>query len=344
MTPSERLESLFIKYLQRRCEPGEVEELAGLLQQADAEKALDGPMKALWTQIRDQQVEYPVDWDKMYETVSNTEEDLLTLNRRRHNKVRRIGYRMAAACILLLIAAITYWGIMGRTRPYPGGAAIAMIPTDTGQPPANKKQVIHLPDGSTVILNSNSKLDYPMNFTGATREVYLSGEAFFDIAPHPGHPFLVHTGKLTTRVLGTSFNIRAYPNDGAVEVTVAHGKVQVLEEGKSMGLLTDDQQLRFSSGTGKFVQRKVDIQPVIAWKPNEISFDDITMEDAVKRIATRFHLGLTFVNPVLKDCRVTATFYDDDGLNEIMTVICGVSQSEFTIQNNTIIIDGKGCN
>jgi transmembrane sensor len=88
----------------------------------------------------------------------------------------------------------------------------------------------------------------------------------------------------------------------------------------------------------------VNVQPVMAWKPEEVSFDDITMEEAARRIGQRFNVTVSFVNPVVKDCRVTATFYLEDDLDEIMTVICGVSQSNFVIKGNTIVIDGKGCN
>ena len=76
----------------------------------------------------------------------------------------------------------------------------------------------------------------------------------------------------------------------------------------------------------------------------QIARGDITMEEAARRIGQRFGVVVSFVNPVVKDCRVTATFYQEDDLDEIMTVICGVSQSNFVIQEDKIVIDGKGCN
>jgi transmembrane sensor len=70
-----------------------------------------------------------------------------------------------------------------------------------------------LPDGTTVVLNKKSKLSYPVEFTGSTREVFLTGEAFFDVAHNPSKPFKVHTGVFVTKVLGTAFSIKAYPGD-----------------------------------------------------------------------------------------------------------------------------------
>jgi transmembrane sensor len=359
MDSSQRLEWLFAQYLERRCAPEEVEELTTLLQQADAEERLSGPMEELWKKIREDGLslpDYAVDWDKMYEAVRQSEADILTLNRRRIHRTRRIWYSAAAALVLLLASTAAYRVLTGKGGKDPAPQSVAGINSLAGvnnigrrQLP-NKKQVIHLPDGSTVILNTDSKLDYPRAFAGHTRDVYLSGEAYFDITHRVGQPFLVHTGKITTRVLGTAFDVRAYPADDSIRITVTQGKVQVLKENHRMellpmGLLTADQQISFSKLTEVCVQnKKVDVTPVIAWKPQEISFDDITMQQAATEIEQRFHVRISFANPVIKDCRVTATFYEDDMLSEILTVICGVSQSDYTIQNNKIIIDGKGCN
>jgi ferric-dicitrate binding protein FerR (iron transport regulator) len=349
MDPETRLPLLFSKYLQRRCTPEEVAELITLLRQGDAEQSLHGPMLALWQQIKEDKTEYPVDWDKMYGSLRQTEENLLSLSQRRTRPLypgRFHGgwYKVAAILILCMMVSAAYWALTGSNRK------------SRSQPPATKgvdgilsalnkkqKQIIHLPDGSTVILNADSKLDYPASFAGRSRDVYLTGEGYFDIVRHPRMPFLVHTGKVTTRVLGTAFNIKAYPSDEAIEVTVTHGKVQVEKDDMNMGLLTADQQIWISKTTEDYVQKKVDTKAVIAWKPEEIHLEDITMEDAAAKISQRFNVLIDFANPAIKACRVTATFYEDDMLNEIMTVICGVSQSTFSVHDDKIIIDGKGC-
>ena len=96
-----------------------------------------------------------------------------------------------------------------------------------------KTKTVHLPDGSTVVLNTSSRLD-----DTKPREVTLIGEGYFDIQKAPGQPFLVHTGKLTTRVLGTTFNIRAYPGDKSIQITVTKGRVQVMNANrKHLGTL-----------------------------------------------------------------------------------------------------------
>ncbi|HVU54331.1 MAG TPA: FecR domain-containing protein [Puia sp.] len=337
-----RLQELFTLYQQRRCTAAEIEELIGLLQQADAETELSGTMQELWEHFRQHPAEYEVDWDKMYQRISRSEDDLYTLRHRQPFSLRRWVYPLAAALILALLIPAAWWIFSKRAAPSiaSGGSTKTAPPV----PEEARRRVLHLPDGSTVILNKNSRLDYAPSLAGAAREVYLSGEAFFDIVHAPGRPFLVHTGKVTTRVLGTSFNIKAYPSERTIEITVAHGKVQVLEEKKNMGLLTDAQQLRLSTDSIRSQLKKVDVTPVIAWRPREIRFDDITLAEVGKQVQQRFGKIVRFTNPVLADCRVTATFYEDDDLDEIMTVICSISQSTYTIRDNVIAIDGKGCN
>ena len=363
MDPSQRLQDLFSLYLQRRCEPAEVAELVRLLEQANAADALAEPMRRLWEELKNSGVEYPVDWDKMYARIGQVENDLSVLNS--HRQGRRIGLRIAVAASVLLVVAAAWLALgiyaasrrmdVGRVRRSAehqrsdGAGSSAVVSSSrvggaTSEVSAEAKRVVHLPDGSTILLNSNSRLDYSSGFGDTMREVVLSGEAYFDIAHLSGRPFLVRTGKLTTRVLGTAFNIRAYPGDKAIEVTVTSGKVQVLKENSSVGLLTDNQQMRYDKGSESCLRQKVDVKPLVAWKPEEVSFDDITMEETAKRLGQWFGVSVSFVNPALKDCRVTATFYREDSLEEIMTVICAVNQSSFTIHDKSILVDGKGCN
>jgi len=337
---SQRLRELFDRYLRRDLSPAEVQELVSLLGQADAEEALSGPMRQLWEELRSRPVEYAVDWDRMYRQV--TAQD----GRRRAGLSGVWGWRAAAAVFLGLAGLMAYLSVTHR-RPPVVARAVVIKQDSIGRVgalswgTAENKKVIHLPDGSMVILNRHSLLEYR---AGGAREVVLNGEAYFDIVHRPDQAFLVHTGEIVTRVLGTAFNIKAYAADGSIEVTVDHGKVQVLKGETSMGMLSDKQQMRFDAGTEVYHAEKVSLKTVMAWKPPEISFDDITMEEAARQIGERFKVGFDFVNPALKECRITATFYMEDDLDQIMTVICGVNQSKFVLERGMVKIDGKGCN
>jgi transmembrane sensor len=366
MDPHQRLQELFARYLRRETTSAEVQELVALLGQADAEEALSEPMRRLWEELRSGPGEHAVDWDRMYRKVSQAEEGLSVLSQRRDGAEfwRRgggairgwqvWGWRAVAAVFLGLAGLAAYWSVAYR-RPVVGGVArvpsavvakkdsmgtVAMMSWKT----MGDKKVIHLPDGSMVILNKSSTVAYRAAGATGAREVVLNGEAYFDIVHRAEQPFLVRTGKIVTRVLGTTFNVKAYSTEKSVEVTVDHGKVQVLNGGTNMGLLSDKQQIRYDLGRESCRTQRVSLQPVMAWKPVEISFDDITMEEAARRIGERFKMGFNFANPALKECRITATFYMEDDLDQIMTVICGVNQSKFEIKGDVVKIDGKGCN
>ena len=343
---SQRLRELFDRYLRRDLPPAEVEELVSLLGQVDAEEALSGPMRRVWEELRSSQVEYAVDWDRMYRRVSRAGE-----GRWRGGLSRVMGWRVAAAVFLGLAGMMAYWSLAYRravAAGVSGGAAAVVVKKDSvmkdgamSWQTGDNKKVIHLPDGSMVILNEHSLLEY--RATGA-REVVLNGEAYFDLVHRPDQAFLVRTGKVVTRVLGTAFNVKAYAAEKSIEVTVDHGKVQVLRDGANLGMLSDKQQMRFDAGTEVYHAEKVSLRTVMAWKPAEISFDDVTMGEVARRIGERFKVGFEFANPGLRDCRITATFYMEDDLDQIMTVICGVNQSRFVISAGIVRMDGKGCN
>jgi ferric-dicitrate binding protein FerR (iron transport regulator) len=338
MDHSLRLQLLFARYLQRNCTPQELEELMALLHEAQAQDALEQPMQELWDQLKNDRAEHETDWENMVRRIKSTEEPVsIPANRGRGN---RLKWYALAATVLLIVSAMVYWfGIKDTGQ----ASQPQLANTTTGKTTENMRQTIHLPDGSTVVLNANSKLNYPASFTGKTREVYLTGEGYFDIKHDPGQPFLVHSGKITTRVLGTAFNIKAYASAEIIEVTVTRGKVQVMKEDKNLALINANQQVSFNNRTEQYAQKVVDTKPVTAWKPAEILFNDITMKEAADQVAARFKVDIDFANPAVKNCRVTATFSEDDLVDEMLAVICAVSNAEYTITQNKILIDGKGC-
>ncbi|HEY4154137.1 MAG TPA: FecR domain-containing protein [Puia sp.] len=339
MDRSSRLNYLFEKYLHRLSSAEEVEELVRLLQLDQPPGALRDRLSDLWESVKEEPVPDTVDWENMYQTVIHSEERLPVIRERKN----RTWLKIAAALFILVSGSVLYRNlnsrVAGTVKPVTG---TTVRPANIAR--SNKKQTIHLPDGSTVILNTDSHLDYPSAFTGKTREIYLTGEAYFDIKHDSKKPFLVHTGSIVTRVLGTAFDIKAYPGDESIRVTVTRGKVQVLNKNKSLGLIGANQQISFSRKSETVMQKVVDPKPLIAWKPEEIAFNDIAMLDAAKEIERRFGTKVEFANPLIKNCRVTATFSEDDMLDEILAVICGVTRSQYIIQNNKIIINGKGCN
>lgn len=344
MSDAMRLQLLFARYLQRSCSPQEVEELASLLSQTEAEETLTEPMRLVWEELKNNNTEHDVDWDGMYTSVTNTKDYPEIINNKPDHKAGWWKYAAAVSVISIVILSV-YWIAASNNagKKAEKETANSSIKHNEGKP-INNRQTIHLPDGSTAILNTGSKLNYPSSFTGNRRDVYLYGEGFFEIHHDPGKPFFVHIGKVSVKVLGTAFNIKTDPAEEKIEITVTRGKVQVLNKNKSVGIIMASEQLSFNGITEAVVTKTVDTIPVVAWKPAEIYFNDITMEEAVQKIKQRFGTSVEFENSSARNCRVTATFSEDDPLEEILTVICAVSKTDYTISSNKIIINGKGCN
>lgn len=207
------------------------------------------------------------------------------------------------------------------------------------------KQQITLPDGSLVVLNEGSTLDFPPTFNGKlTREVILKGEGFFDIRHDPSKPFIVHSGKLKTTVIGTAFNISAYDSSKNITVTVSRGKVKVSDDSEVIGILSMDQQLTFNTKRNTSTQQKIDSKKSTAWVEADIFFDEVTFEDAVSLLEKRFNLKITFSNDKLRACRFTATFISGADLEQILTVICEFNNARHRkLSDGLIVIEGDGC-
>ena len=209
---------------------------------------------------------------------------------------------------------------------------------------ANQKQELALADGSKVWVNSGSELTYPKTFDGKTREVYLSGEAYFDIKHDVTRPFLIHTGKVITTVLGTAFNIKEDKTSHTVVITVTRGKVSVGDGNKTLGILTPNQQISYNIDSQTTIQAQVDVASVIAWQQQEIRFEDITFANAAAILEKRFKVKITFSNEKVKKCQFTGAALTGDNLDKILKVQCAFNGATYkTNPDGSIIIDGPGC-
>ncbi len=191
-------------------------------------------------------------------------------------------------------------------------------------------QMLHLPDGSTVILSAGSKLNYPSSFDNRIkREVYLEGQAYFDISHDAARPFIVHTGKIETTVLGTAFDIKAWPINEDVIVTVTRGKVRVGDQHKILGIITPNQQITFNKKEAKAIQKTIDIRPHLAWKEQDLFFDDVTVAEATNLLEDRFNVRIYFNDESISSKRFTTTFMKDESLEQVLNSICEFNNASY---------------
>ncbi len=191
--------------------------------------------------------------------------------------------------------------------------------------PEHKQQnrFIFLADGSTVILSGESKLKYPSTFEGLkTREVYLEGQAFFDIKHISSKPFIVHTGNLETKVLGTAFNIKAFPDEDNITVTVKRGRVSVNDQNKILGIITPNEQITYAKSKIKSSIQTVKNESYLTWRQEDLLIDNLTISGAAKLLEDRYNVKIIIDNPDVESLRFTTTFSKNEPLDEVLSSIC----------------------
>ena len=144
----------------------------------------------------------------------------------RKKRRRRLVFKIIVYTGATITAAAFTWGVVNNKKTTVREKPTQLVATQNGS-----RTKTLLPDGTTVWLNAGSKIYFDNDFAGATREVKLEGEAYFDVTKNPNRPFIVHTGGINIKVLGTVFNVRSYPADKTVETTLIHGLVQVTRNG-----------------------------------------------------------------------------------------------------------------
>ncbi|TRX61189.1 DUF4974 domain-containing protein [Fulvivirga sp. M361] len=210
-----------------------------------------------------------------------------------------------------------------------------------------QKATITLSDGTTVRLNSQSTLRYPEQFNGKTREVMLEGEGFFDVVKDPSKPFTVASGELTTTVLGTSFNIRAYPDVQQTEIAVATGKVSVAKQtnqdkDRAAVVLTPGEAASYSPDQGNLIKSSVDIREYTAWKDGILLFNDKTFTEAAVLLEKWYGVKIIIESNRLDNCVIQGKF-NSPSLQKVLDALQFAYKIEYTFVNGDVHISGEGC-
>nr|WKN35637.1 DUF4974 domain-containing protein [Tunicatimonas sp. TK19036] len=201
-----------------------------------------------------------------------------------------------------------------------------------------------LGDGTKVTLNADSRLRYSSQLTQEPyREVFLEGEAFFEVAHDPEHPFLVRTGELTTRVLGTSFSISAYPDDEMAKVTVASGEVEVDLPGIGASpLLLPEKQISYHRQEKTWEEADVVLADELGWTKGRLVFENAKLSRVARVLERYYDVPIDFEEEKLKNCQITAHF-EKEKLPEVLEVMSYINDFTYTFDNNQITLSGSGC-
>ena len=199
---------------------------------------------------------------------------------------------------------------------------------------------ISLPDGSIVWLQPKTQLSYNQS-DRVYRQVNLRGEAFFEVKRDEARPFLIYSGKMTTKVLGTSFNVKAYPEAEKFEVSVVTGKVSVMNESEKEVFVTPKQQVVLENKSDILTINELPRNKTFYWELASLTFDNTSMEEVVDNIEHNFNVKI-YLNPSLKNCRLSGNF-NQEHLSSILEIICKSIDSEYVMDGQEIFLRGSGC-
>lgn len=327
--------TLIYKSLSAEISPAEEEQLKTWLQQSEENRATAASIEKVWQASDLLQANVEVDLDSEFgelETLIEKEESAVESLIVPLNKTYRwIGIAASIAALIILSFLIG-----DRLSEGSGTTDLEMLVLQTEE----KTQKLILPDGSTVILNSHSKLTYPKAFDEAKRLVQLEGEGFFEVEHDAAHPFQVQTTHETVSVLGTSFNVQT-TEEGTTSVYVADGKVALAQnKGQQKVILTKGE--KGVSASGKLTETKA-TDNELAWYTGRLAFADAPITEVKEVIEQYYRVSLLIENPAILNCTFTATF-EEETIAIVLEILSTVLDLEWEQSaDSQYVLKGKGC-
>lgn len=268
-------------------------------------------------------------------------------------------YQIAASILLLM--SIGWWINRQNTVQKPATLYQEILseikePLWTEENTTGKPRFISLHDGSTILLQPNSRVTFARNFKGNKREVFLSGEAFFEVAKNPYKPFYVYANSLATKVLGTSFKVSAFENKNEVKVVVKTGKVSVFpmtreavasqRANEKLGgmVLTPNQQIVFTPKELRLTRSLISNPKVLELPIQSQSFEfkGTPISQVFETLEKSYGVKIIFDAELMQNCYLTASL-SDEPLFEKIDLICKTIGARYEQMDASVIISSKGC-
>lgn len=250
-----------------------------------------------------------------------------------HSRTRQL-MRVAAVLLIAGLLGLVSYQYGSQSQPETGEQALREISTEKAQR-ANST----LGDGTRVLLNADSKMTLPSEFASDVREVFLEGEAYFDVAGNPDKPFVIHSGASVIRVLGTSFSVRSYPEDEGVRVVVQEGRVFFEAEGAEAlqkAVLSANELGRFSLKSDRIETRQVDdMELYLSWREGYLKFRETPMHKVATALERRYGIEVAFSHQELREKSLTALL-KSRSIRNVLDVIAMSLNIEYELEDNNV--------
>ncbi|WP_184543157.1 FecR family protein [Mucilaginibacter sp. FT3.2] len=308
------IKKLLDKFNAGKCSEEELALLQTLMHELHHDKeipqSVSGLKQSLWQQIENQ-----------------------TINQPQVRKLNTAWIKVAAIILIALFAGI--FGVRLFTVPRAGNTIAYQVIT---APKGSMKQVL-LPDNTLVQLNAGSSIRCPVKFGDTKREItLLSGEAFFDVKHDATKPFLVHTGGLTTQVLGTSFNIKFYKELPTIQVFVNSGKVEVHDQKHTLGMYTPRQQLTYNKQTQNFSRQTLTGDHSLSWMHDDLILDNVEFKEVAVYLQNRYNVNFNYIGKKQKQQHYSVGFSNKLTIKQVLDILQFIDGRKYRLNGDTVNI------
>lgn len=330
MENNESIHLLILRLFSGEADVSEKNQIAEWLELSPENKKLYVDLREIWlsTGLQNNADQYNLD-----KAIQQFRENIHKgdYNRNRGLRLIQIARKYAAILILVLALPLSY---------YFGTAKFAKQSMTTVTCALGDKSFIVLPDSSKVWLNAGSKLSFNSDFRNEGRNVILEGEAYFSVTKDKEHPFRVKTTEIEMTVLGTQFNVKAYPEDKTISTTLVEGSLQISSPNEIL-FIEPDQKMVFNKKTKKMkLDNQIDVASDIDWKSGRLNFRNESLEELVPKLERWFDVDIVFADEQVKHRRFTGIL-ERESILEVVSYFDLSKYVACTIQRNKIIIKTK---
>lgn len=361
MSNTSRLRDLSKKYLNNSCSKDELTELLNILKRADKEAEIKEILSQAWDHLSDNEhsdeellQQDRDDWfDEIFQQakkrdVVSVPEKLSkpSLNYRIVSKQKWPQWINVAVILVITVSVSIVYTLFNMETVEP----VQEIDLEHRVAAPGEKIQLILSDGTQVNLNSGSRIEFPESFGNDRREVILDGEAYFIVNSDPERPFIVHSGEIITRVLGTSFNVRSYSAEEESVVAVTSGKVTVSESQSyfSAGerfetVLEANQWTSYRVNQHSFDTNSGDISLFTAWNHGVLYYMNDSLADVARNFELWYGVNIEFKTDAIKDCIIRGEHREETLRNVLESITYAFEGMSYEINGKNVVLSGKGC-
>ena len=332
MNNEQTIDDLLAKYLADETDTHESDTISEWIMESEHNQKVFDRSKIVWEGTKNlQKVDVDAAWTKLNITKNIEVENIDNQQVKSIFKLNWVSNFLKIAAVLVVLFGL--WFVAAKQFTTPQNDVLTFKS-------GNKSIEKILPDGTKILLSKNSEITYPKSFEGDTREITLSGEGFFEVQHDTLHPFIIHTQGTDVKVLGTSFNVRAY--NAQVEVLVKTGRVQ-FSKNKNQVILTKGQKGGILANVDTIIKSEIaEVGTNVEEKNNSFVFNKMTLGEVADALSKQFGKDIKFSQDKIRNCKLTATF-ENEKLENIIAVIADTFNLKVDIQADTILLSGEGC-